>query len=176
MHADFSHPADAFFLSKGLAFVRQLVATPALAAIVGSELSPGAKVPAIATDAEWEAWTAQHVVTEYHPIGSTSLLHRWAGGVVNERLVVYGTKVGTRTASSYRCWMLTLIFPLPSIPHFFYHILRTASQNLRVIDAGIMPLHLATHVSRSRSRADIQASQPADPLSLLLFLDSNCRL
>ncbi len=49
-------------------------------------------------------------MTEYHPIGTASMLPRDKGGVVDASLRVYGTK------------------------------------NLRVVDASIMPLHIAAHI------------------------------
>ncbi|KAL8277593.1 hypothetical protein RQP46_010025 [Phenoliferia psychrophenolica] len=107
----FSHPADAFFLGKGAAYVRKLAESPLLAAFIDSEAKPGLDVvPANATDAEWQTWASQNVGTEYHPIGTTAMLPRHDNGVVSSELIVYGTK------------------------------------NLRVIDAGVMPLHIATHI------------------------------
>ena len=49
----------------------------------------------------------------YHPVGTATMAPRVIGGVVNSRLVVYGTT------------------------------------NLRVVDASIMPIHLATHIQQT---------------------------
>ncbi|KAH6634589.1 GMC oxidoreductase-domain-containing protein [Chaetomium sp. MPI-SDFR-AT-0129] len=51
-----------------------------------------------------------HLQTEFHPSGSTSMLPLSLGGVVNPRLIVYGT------------------------------------HNLRVVDAGVMPLVIGAHL------------------------------
>jgi choline dehydrogenase-like flavoprotein len=87
-------------------FIRSLAHTEPLASILGPELNPG---PAVQTDAEIAAWVKAYMATTYHTAGSTAMLPRARGGVVDARLKVYGT------------------------------------QNLRVVDLGVVPLHIAAH-------------------------------
>ncbi|KAL1744224.1 hypothetical protein HDZ31DRAFT_82832 [Schizophyllum fasciatum] len=66
-------------------------------------------VPANATDDEWAAWYKSTAYAASHWLGSAAMLPREDGGVVNNKLQVYGT------------------------------------QNLRVIDASILPLSITAH-------------------------------
>lgn len=67
------------------------------------------------------------------------MLPKADGGVVSPELIVYGTKVRFQIPCNFiRC---------VSSKQF------RDSQNLRVIDARIMPLHIATHVRLLSHRA-----------------------
>ncbi len=50
-----------------LRFLRGMVAQPALAAVVESEIRPG---PEVQTDEQWLQWLAPHLTTGYHPVGT----------------------------------------------------------------------------------------------------------
>ena len=69
------------------------------------ELNPGPDI----SDDELAPWVKKTLTTVHHVIGSTSMLPRDKGGVVDPSLKVYGTK------------------------------------NLRVVDLGIVPLHICAH-------------------------------
>jgi hypothetical protein len=69
-----------------------------------------------------------HMQTEFHASGTTSMLPLALGGVVNPRLVVYGTG------------------------------------NLRVVDAGVMPLIIGAHVQAAVYAVAEKVSNPPPPL------------
>lgn len=73
--------------------IRRLYDTPALkGTVVGAEISPGLQtVPANATDDEWEIYLKSKFRSAWHPVGSTAMLPKPMGGVVDANLLVYGT-------------------------------------------------------------------------------------
>lgn len=99
----FSVPFDLEISTAGTNYTRKVGLSKAYSDMVVGEYWPGNGV-------DQENYTKTTSVTEYHPIGTASMLPRHKGGVVNSSLVVYGTK------------------------------------NLRVVDASIIPLHVAAHV------------------------------
>ena len=91
----------------GAKWLRDIAATSAYGSYIEKEAVPGAAVP----DSGLEEYaTTTGFTTEYHPIGTASCLPRNKGGVVNPKLMVYGT------------------------------------QNVRVVDASIAPLHVSAHI------------------------------
>lgn len=101
-----SHPLDCDLILQGLQFNSRLVATEAM-----QKLQPRPEWPWNITDENTLKEAIQsRIVTEYHPSGTTSMMPLDMGGVVNPRLMVYGTA------------------------------------NLRVVDAGIIPLLPAAHI------------------------------
>ncbi|KAI1881318.1 hypothetical protein JX265_000144 [Neoarthrinium moseri] len=104
-----SHPLDCDIVALGLRLNSRLIQTPSMAALkpvpqVG--FGPDEVSNATALD---DALRAQ-IKTEFHPSGTTAMLPRGKGGVVDPSLRVYGTK------------------------------------NLRVVDAGVMPLIPGAHI------------------------------
>lgn len=98
-----SVPFDVKVATAATAYLRTIAATPQYAAIVGTEVVPG-------QGADLQKYTTTTgYTTEFHPIGTASMLPRDQGGVVDSSLKVYGTA------------------------------------NVRVVDASIMPLHIAAH-------------------------------
>ncbi|GAA5912643.1 hypothetical protein JCM6882_004699 [Rhodosporidiobolus microsporus] len=81
-------PLDLFLLKRAGQYLRRLAQQPALAQCIAQEAEPG---PSVQTEQEWEKWVKSVVRTEYHPIGTCSLLPRADGGVVSPSLKVYGT-------------------------------------------------------------------------------------
>ncbi|GAA6039795.1 hypothetical protein JCM8097_004225 [Rhodosporidiobolus ruineniae] len=81
-------PLDLFLLKRAGQFLRKVAAQPALAQYIESEAEPGVGVQ---SEQEWEEWVKSVVRTEYHPVGTASLLPRASGGVVSPQLKVYGT-------------------------------------------------------------------------------------
>ncbi|KAK4160743.1 putative GMC oxidoreductase, partial [Cladorrhinum sp. PSN259] len=101
-----SHPLDCDLILQGLQLNSRIIATEAM-----QQLQPRPDFPWSSTDENTlrEAIRSQ-IVTEYHPAGTTSMMPLDMGGVVNSRLMVYGTT------------------------------------NLRVIDAGVIPLLPSAHI------------------------------
>ncbi|KAJ7173929.1 alcohol oxidase [Mycena crocata] len=79
---------DVDLLVRGIRFARKLVATPSLKDVVARELLPG---PAVQTDEEIADFIRGTVSTVFHPLGTTPMLPRKDGGVVDASLKVYGT-------------------------------------------------------------------------------------
>ncbi|KAI9047938.1 hypothetical protein LZ554_007740 [Drepanopeziza brunnea f. sp. 'monogermtubi'] len=64
-----------------------------LASIITGEVSPGFDVLAEdADDATLATWIKDTYRSNYHPVGTTAMMSRDIGGVVSDRLVVYGTE------------------------------------------------------------------------------------
>jgi choline dehydrogenase-like flavoprotein len=98
----FSVPFDTELSTAGTAYTRKVGLSKTYSDMVVGEYWPG--------NVDLQNYTKTTSVTEYHPIGTASMLPRNQGGVVDANLRVYGTT------------------------------------NLRVVDASIMPLHVAAHI------------------------------
>jgi choline dehydrogenase len=83
-----AHPADTWLIREGLKLARKIGNTAPLSNFMTSEVFPGTQVQ---TDAEWDAWLATQVKTEYHPSSSCSMMPLDHGGVVGADLKVHGT-------------------------------------------------------------------------------------
>lgn len=101
-----AHPADVFLLREGLKLARKIGNTAPLSTFMTEEVFPGTQIE---TDADWDAWLATQVKTEYHPSSSCSMLPRTLGGVVGADLKVHGT-TNLRVADSS-------IFPVQFAAH-----------------------------------------------------------
>jgi choline dehydrogenase-like flavoprotein len=100
----YSVPFDVKIATAGTAYLRKIAGTPAFQQILGLEILPG-------SGANLETYTTTvGFTTEYHPVGTASMLPRNHGGVVDASLTVYGT------------------------------------QNVRVVDASIIPIHISAHI------------------------------
>ena len=78
---------DIDIMSYGSAFARRLAAAEPLNNVMTTETVPGAGVTGDALN----TFTKSTAGTEYHPLGTCSMLPRNMGGVVDTNLVVYGT-------------------------------------------------------------------------------------
>lgn len=114
-----SEPLDCILLARALLFNCALIETPAMAVLQPVAQAPyfcpetlsGANASSIAeTNEEMLQLVKDHVVTEFHPSGTTAMLPLDLGGVVDTSLKVYGTS------------------------------------NLRVVDAGVMPVIPGAHL------------------------------
>lgn len=74
-------------IREGLKLARKIGSTAPLSQALGAEVSPGT---AVNTDAEWDAFIAGAVATEYHPSCTCAMLPLSQGGVVDANLKVYG--------------------------------------------------------------------------------------
>lgn len=87
-----SNPLDVEVAAKHLHFIETLAGTPPLS----SFLKPGGKrnsVEAQGKDAEKaKEYVRKSVLSNWHPVGTCSMMPREMGGVVSERLVVHGTR------------------------------------------------------------------------------------
>ncbi|KAF7713453.1 Glucose oxidase [Penicillium ucsense] len=74
-------------------FIRKAFSTNPLNDLVGDEFAPGLdNLPNDAPASEWNDWVKSNYRTNYHPVGTASMLPREKGGVVSSTLKVYGTK------------------------------------------------------------------------------------
>jgi choline dehydrogenase len=104
-----SHPLDCDVLAIGLRFNVRLIQTPTMAKLMPVAQAGFGPEDMHNETALNEALRGQ-IKTEFHPSGTTAMLPRNKGGVVDPSLRVYGTK------------------------------------NLRVVDAGVMPLIPGAHI------------------------------
>lgn len=73
-------------------WTRKFWATEPMKSLITAEISPGYDVlPQNATDAEWASWVKTAVTANSHPLGTCAMMPRDLGGVVDEKLKVYGT-------------------------------------------------------------------------------------
>lgn len=86
-----SNPVEADFFVEGIKFVRRYNFETSLAdKFAPVEYSPGANVT---SDADLKAYVANTLSpTDYHPVGTSSMLPLELGGVVDQTLRVYGVK------------------------------------------------------------------------------------
>ncbi|KAF9639798.1 putative glucose oxidase protein [Lasiodiplodia theobromae] len=73
-------------------WMRKLFSTAPLADVVGAETWPGTKtVASNASNAAWSKWLKQNYRGNHHVLSTAAMMPREKGGVVDERLKVYGT-------------------------------------------------------------------------------------
>ncbi|KAG7443851.1 GMC oxidoreductase [Guyanagaster necrorhizus] len=84
----FSHWADRDILRAAFKLVRNIAAANPIAQYLGTESSPGTSV---SSDDDLNTWMNDNVHTDYHPLGSMSMLPEAQGGVVDKYCLVYGT-------------------------------------------------------------------------------------
>lgn len=71
-------------------WTRKFWTTAPVGSIV-TEVSPGAAVPQNATDKEWGTYVKSSFSANSHPLGTAAMMSKELGGVVDDRLRVYGT-------------------------------------------------------------------------------------
>ncbi|KAH9826918.1 GMC oxidoreductase [Teratosphaeria destructans] len=79
---------DTAFVVETSRFARKAFETAPLAELVAADTTPPANVT---TDAEWESYIKRTYRSNFHSIGSTAMMPRAKGGVVDEAARVYGT-------------------------------------------------------------------------------------
>ncbi|KAK0737416.1 hypothetical protein B0T21DRAFT_392530 [Apiosordaria backusii] len=77
-------------LIHALKFARKVVQTEPLKSVVVAEYEPG--LDAVKTDADWRGYVLDNMGIIFHPMCTVAMLPRGDGGVVDPRLVVYGTE------------------------------------------------------------------------------------
>ncbi|KAK3996361.1 putative GMC oxidoreductase [Cladorrhinum sp. PSN332] len=85
-----SNEYDVAALVGILKFARRIARTEPLKSIVVGEYDPG--YDAVNTDEEWRQFVRNTMGTIFHPMSTAAMLPRRDGGVVDSKLVVYGTK------------------------------------------------------------------------------------
>ncbi|KAJ7896315.1 hypothetical protein B0H14DRAFT_3853704 [Mycena olivaceomarginata] len=79
---------DADIMRAAFKYVRQIMSTAPINSVIAGETFPGSGTTA---DVDIDYYIAHNSGTEYHPIGTNSMMPLALGGVVNTTLVVYGT-------------------------------------------------------------------------------------
>lgn len=69
-------------------FVRQLFHTSPLSTLLANETEPGT---AVASDEQLKTWVLDNYRSNFHPVGTTAMIPKELGGVVDPSLKVYGT-------------------------------------------------------------------------------------
>lgn len=85
----FSVDADLEILAKAVKYCETITSASPLKQITVARQDPNPEQ--YSSDADFREFTKDQSVTEYHPIGSCSMMPRDKGGVVDARLKVYGT-------------------------------------------------------------------------------------
>ncbi|THH16394.1 hypothetical protein EW146_g4244 [Bondarzewia mesenterica] len=83
------NPLDLVVLVRAVRFTWQLTAAVLLSSTIVRECAPGADVQ---TDEQIAEFVKNTLSPVYHPVGPASMLPREDGGMVDPRLVAYGTK------------------------------------------------------------------------------------
>ncbi|KAK7419196.1 hypothetical protein QQZ08_010964 [Neonectria magnoliae] len=81
------NPLDIAILVEGVNFTRKITATSAIKTLEPFEVVPGADAK---SDEDLEEFIRSNAATFYHPAGSCKIGKRTEGGVVDEKLRVYG--------------------------------------------------------------------------------------
>lgn len=84
-----SNPVDLELYVEALKFQRKVVQTPAIQALGPSEVRPGSDT---VTDDEIRQYFRGSISTMFHPSGTSGMMPREIGGVVDSKLRVHGVK------------------------------------------------------------------------------------
>jgi choline dehydrogenase-like flavoprotein len=86
-----SHPLDCEILVRHIQFLETIVETQPWASLLKKD---GRRVPAgrYVRDLDVAREQAKLMISNYHPVGTCAMMPEELGGVVNERLLVHGTK------------------------------------------------------------------------------------
>ncbi|CZR66327.1 related to alcohol oxidase [Phialocephala subalpina] len=73
-------------------WTRKFWGTESMKSLITAEISPGYDIlPQNATDYQWATWVKTAVTANSHPLGTCAMMPKELGGVVDEKLKVYGT-------------------------------------------------------------------------------------
>ncbi|CAE6478199.1 unnamed protein product [Rhizoctonia solani] len=105
-----SKTIDQQILVESVKFADKIAKADPLAPMLVTRQDPS---PDMKSDEDITKWVKDNIRTLHHPIGTAAMAPKSLGGVVDEKLKVYGTT------------------------------------NLRVVDASVVPIHIATHLQRT---------------------------
>ncbi|KAI8459877.1 alcohol/choline dehydrogenase [Phakopsora pachyrhizi] len=83
------HPFDNLSMIKASKHARKIMSQSDFKDFILDEKFPG---PTVKTDEDWLKSVRERVRTEYHPMGTGSMISENLSGVVNPKLIVHGTK------------------------------------------------------------------------------------
>lgn len=84
-----SHQTDLLLLSAAAKYARKIINTPTFAPLSPVDIIPG---PAVQSESDFETWIRSTIGSTYHPSGTTSMMKRQLGGVVDSNFKVYGVR------------------------------------------------------------------------------------
>lgn len=85
----YTHPLDIDIHVASTKLARKIItASPGLGDLNSGEIEPGMK---ITSDEDVKSWLSNNVRSDWHPVGTCSMLPKNLGGVVDSNLKVYGT-------------------------------------------------------------------------------------
>ncbi|KAF4995487.1 hypothetical protein FGRMN_5108 [Fusarium graminum] len=119
------NPLDVALLVEGVRFARKLSGAPSIKALGPFEVAPGASVT---SDSDIEQFIRSSASTLYHPAGSCKIGSRSDGGVVDEKLRVYGLE-GLRIVDAS-------VMPLLPASHTMTTVYAVAEKAADVIKRG----------------------------------------
>ncbi|GAB1194311.1 hypothetical protein APSETT444_003555 [Aspergillus pseudonomiae] len=74
-------------------YIRKILRSAPLNNLIAKETKPGlSEIPATAADEKWVDWIKANYRSNFHPVGTAAMMPRSIGGVVDNRLRVYGTR------------------------------------------------------------------------------------
>ncbi|MBW0581667.1 hypothetical protein O181_121382, partial [Austropuccinia psidii MF-1] len=84
-----THPFDKWLLVQAAKHARKIMAQPEFKGVILNEQFPG---PSVNTEEDWLESVKKGVRTQYHPLGTSSMMPLNQRGIVDSHLKVYGTK------------------------------------------------------------------------------------
>lgn len=112
--AYFQHPLDLQLQTHATIQAREVYGISPLSDLINYEMEPGLeRVPANASYVDWQEYVMDSFTSVWHPISTLAMMKEELGGVVDNRLKVYGM------------------------------------ENVRVVDASVLPVQLSAHLSSS---------------------------
>lgn len=85
-----SQPYDVQAVASAAKYLRTIATTAPMSSAFVLEYEPGTDV--VSTDADWEDYARENVLSIWHPMGTCAMLPKVDGGVVDSELRVYGAK------------------------------------------------------------------------------------
>ncbi|CAH7669005.1 hypothetical protein PPACK8108_LOCUS3563 [Phakopsora pachyrhizi] len=125
-----AHPFDNWLMIKAAKHARKIMSQSDFKDFILGEQFPG---PSVKTDEDWLKSVRERVRTEYHPMGTGSMISEKLSGVVNPKLIVHGTKNLRIVDAS--------IFPIPIAAHPAFTIYSIAEKASELIKDQYYKIH-----------------------------------
>ena len=97
-----SHPIDIDLMAHAVRYTRQIAQIPPMSDNIVAPHFPGDEITLEDDIEKWKDIVRRNMGMGYHPVGTASMLPREDGGVVDPKLLVYGTG-NLRIVSKYLC-------------------------------------------------------------------------